>query len=921
MPPPGPGAANLPARGVRPAASPPGQLLNSLSDTKLTSWASPGRLPRRGRYASPLVSRKGADPLPHACRHASEPLTSVATPRNLTREESRRRATQVRNADYTLALSFDGTAPTYRGTATVEFDLVGSAEDLWLDFGGKVQSVEVNGQRAPEAAPAGGRLPIPAARLKTGRNAVRVEYENAYDHDGAGCHRVTDTADGRAYVFTDFEPFNANRLYPSFDQPDVKGTYEWTISTPADWIAVTNGIEASAIAEGDRVVRRFGRTPRFSTYVSAVCAGPFAVWSDPEARIPSRILAPQSLAKYVNFAEVFEVTRKGFDFFEDYFGLPYAYGKYDQIFVPEFNWGAMENVACVVHSDKFVHRKVPTDRERLDRAVTILHEMAHMWFGDLVTMEWWDDLWLNESFATYMATLAASKATRFADAFDAFRLQEKRWAYWQDELPTTHPIAGAVPDTINAFTNFDGITYGKGASVLRQLAFFVGADAFRRGVSIYLARHAGGNARLEHFLAAIGEAAGRDLSSWSRLWLSTSGVNGLRPVLTTEGGVLTSFAIEQTPGNGDGVRRPHRLRVAAWEESAGGAVVLARVVDVEVDGASTPVPALVGTKAPAFLFANHDDQAYAKLYLDPASLRFATERLDRFDSTLARAEVWAALWAMVRDREAPPTAFTGLFLSKAGLETSDALVDAVLRNVKTLLNAYLPDRARADFVRRAQELAWACVKGAPVGSDLQRTWLSILVATAEEPVALDRLADLLAGRERPPGLVLDVERRWELVTRLCAFAHPAAEGVLAAQRRTDVTDRGARAAFKAEVALPDAAAKARAWDRFTTDEVSRLDFLREGMGAFAWAHQRNLVRPFVARFFEGARTTAAARDLPYAQAYVQNLFPETVVEPDTAAAARAFLGANPALPAHLRRAILEKSSELERALAVRATLG
>jgi aminopeptidase N len=858
--------------------------------------------------------------VPHACRSAADASTTIAAPRTLTREDARRRAAQVANPDTAIELSFDGASPTYRGVATIEFDLVGSPEGLWLDFAGRATAVDVNGKRAADAVPAVGRIPLPAARLVPGRNTVRVEYENAYDHDGAGCHRVTDVADGRAYVFTDFEPFNASRLFPSFDQPDVKGTYEWTVTTPADWIAVTNGVELSAVSEGDRVVRRFQRTPRFSTYVAAVCAGPYAVWSDPKARIPSRILAPQSLAKYVDVAEIFDITRSGFEFFDGYFGVPYPYGKYDQVFVPEFNWGAMENVACVVHSDRFVHRKVPTDRERLHRASVILHEMAHMWFGNLVTMEWWDDLWLNESFATYMERLAVTKATRFVDAFDAFRLEEKRWAYWQDELPTTHPIAASVPDTTNAFTNFDGITYGKGASVLKQLAFFVGADAFRRGVGTYLTRHAGRNARLEHFLAAIGEAAGRDLSEWSRLWLTTSGLNGLRPVLKTEGGVVRSCTLEQTPGNGDAVLRPHRLRVAAWEQDAGGSVVPARVVDVEVSGAVTRVPAFEGAKAPAFLFANHEDQAYAKLYLDPASLAFATDRLDRFESTLQRAEVWAATWAMVRDRETPPTAYARLFLSKAGLETSDALVDATLRNVKTLLGSYLPEPARAEFVRSAHELAWDCVKGAPAGGDLQRTWLSILVATAEEPVALDRVADLLAGRERPPGLVLDVERRWELATRLAAFAHPAAEEALASLRKSDATDRGARAAFKAEVAHPDAGAKARAWERFTGDAGARLDFLREGMGAFAWPHQRELVRPFVPRFFEGVRTTAAARDLPYAQAYVMNLFPEVVVEPGTAAAARDFLGSNPSLPGHLRRALVEKAAELERALAVRATI-
>ena len=859
----------------------------------------------------------------HFHRHAPDAVLESAgtAERSLSREEALRRATQVAAVDYALDLAFDGDAPTYRGAVTIDFDLVGDPAGLFLDFAGKsLLSAEVNGAAAPEVAIEAARIALPAARLRPGRNSVRLAYENAYDPDGSGCHRAKDASDGRSYVFTDFEPFHANRLFPCFDQPDVKATYALSVAAPADWTVISNGAEVSSVADGGKIVHRFRRTARFSTYVTAVCAGPFAVWHDEKARIPSRIFSTQSMAKHVDVAEVFEITRQGFDFFETYFGIPYPYGKYDQVFVPEFNWGAMENVGCVVHGDHLVFRHVPTDRERQDRALVVLHEMAHMWFGNLVTMEWWDDLWLNESFATYMATIAATRATRFKDGFDAFRQGEKRWAYWQDELPTTHPIAASVPDTLNAFTNFDGITYGKGASVLKQLAFFVGDDTFRRGVAGYLARHAGKNARLEHFLAAIGEAAGRDLSAWSSLWLSTSGVNSIAPVVRTSSGRVDSLTLEQGEGNGDRVLRPHRLRVAAYAEDPAGNLVLSRAVDVEVTGRTTRVDAFLGLAAPAFVFANHEDHAYVKSYLDPASLAYATRRLERLPSPLLRAEVWAIAYDMVRDRRSRPEAFLDLFLAKAHLESNDKLVASILRSLRTVLSAYVPDSTRARYAREAFDLAWSLATKAPASSDLQKTWADAAVATAEHQEALDRLVALLDGQEFIEGLELDVVRRWSMVTRLCAFGHSGARALLAAQRAADATDRGERAAFRAEVSFPEPDAKAAAWRRFTGDGAASLDLLREGMGGFTWSHQREVLRPFLPRFFEDVRATASRRELQFGTAFVGHLFPDALIERATVDSAKAFLDGNPALPAHLRRALVEKSFELERAVGIRAAL-
>jgi len=857
----------------------------------------------------------------HAALSSPASSSSPAQGRaHLTKVEARRRKAQVARVDYALELDLRAKSPTYRGKVTVDFDLVGAPEGLFLDFQGKrLLEAKVNGEEAVLEIRKH-RVALPAAALVAGRNTVVIEFENPFDKDGSGLHKATDPADGLEYVFSDCEPFNANRFFPCFDQPDLKATYAVTVTAPADWVVVANGAEtAREDADAGHARHRFARTERFSTYVVAVCAGPYKVFTDAQARIPSRILVRQSMAAYADQDEVFELTRQGFDFFETYFGIPYPYGKYDQVFVPDYNMGAMENVACVVHSDRLLFRHAATERERRNRAVTVLHEMAHMWFGDLVTMEWWDDLWLNESFATYLATLAMVNATRFTDGFEAFRQEEKRWAYWQDELPTTHPIATEVADTVDAFTNFDGITYGKGASVLKQLSFYVGEDAFRAGVAAYLRANAHGNAKLADFLAAIGEAAGKDLGAWSTTWLRTSGVNGLVPHVRVEDGKVREVRITQTPGNGDGVLRPHRVRVAAFAAAPGGTPFLARTADVTIDGAEGRVDGLVGVESPAFLLVNHEDHAYAKAYLDPASLAYATENLERLPSSFLRTEVWSTVFMMVRDAQAAPTAYLDLFLAKAGRETNDKLLAALHRNVYTVLNLYLTDAQRAKAAEAVRTLAEQQVIVAPASTDLQKVWFDVLSSTSETPKALDRLVAFLDGAEHVPGLVIDPERRWGLVTRLCAFGHPGAAARLERERLSDRSERAERAAFRALVAAPDPTTKADVWARFRGDAGDRLDLLREGMGAFYWPHQRELLRPFASRFFTEVAGVAAEKDLHFGQAFVMNLFPGLLVEPATLAKSQAFLAETRDLPAHVRRGLLERQAEIERALKVRAS--
>ncbi len=854
---------------------------------------------------------------------ACSPGARVGAAPNLTWDEARARSARIRDPEYRLSLVLEAGKTDYRGEIVIGFQHTGSG-DTFLDFQGEeLSSMTVNDVAVKGAAVKDDRVSIPGNLLRPGGNEIRITYRNDYDKDGAGFHRVVDPADGREYVFTDFEPFDANRLFPCFDQPDLKGSYDFEVTAPPSWQVVSNGRTLSTRDQGSARVHRFEVQPRFSTYIVALCAGPFAVWSDPRATLPSRILCTQSMARYMDADEVFEITRQGFRFFQSWFGIAYPFKKYDQVFLPQFNSGAMENVACVTFNERHVYRHQATELERQGRADTILHELAHMWFGDIVTMEWWNDLWLNESFATYMANLALVEATRFKDAWEAFATGEKGWAYWQDQLPTTHPIETEVPDTRGTFSNFDGITYAKGASVLKQLAFHVGIEAFRKGVSAYLKRHSWKNATRKDFMDSIAAAAGVDLDEWTRVWLKTSGVNTLTPRLTVGGGRIREFRLEQGEGNGDKVLRPHALQVAFYSRKGPGRIELSRVEKVQVQGASTRIARLEGGAAPDFVDANHDDHAYAKVFLDEGSLAFAKRHLEELPTSSLRAKVWNTLWMMVRDAAVAPAVYLDLFLSKASFETEPRILDEVFGrygSLSTILSRYLDDRDREAYQDRLQALSWERVRAVATGSDLQKIWYGGLVLTAGSQEALARLAGLLEGTVRIPGIELDQDRRWGLVQKLAAHGHPKARALIDREKARDATERGQKTAWAAWVALPDPAVKAEAWKRFVEDKEAPLDHLRAGMGSFHQVHQRELTRSYVEKYFAALPGLATTRDDYFFRSFVSNLYPGLFIETGTRERTGEALALKPELPDFARRALLESRDDLERALRVRGLL-
>ncbi|MFN2569128.1 MAG: aminopeptidase N, partial [Candidatus Dormibacteria bacterium] len=558
---------------------------------------------------------------------------------NLTRAEAAQRAALLSHTSYDIALTLHDSPgrDTFESITTIEFDCARPGASTFLDLDApSVDRIEINGEPVSVDAFEDHRIALNG--LIGGRNTVRVVAACAYQHTGVGLHRVVDPVDERIYLFTHFEPFDAHKVFACFDQPDLKGPFSMHVTAPQAWKVISNGaVEREEAQPGSQRLTHFAPTPPISTYLAAVVAGPFhAVFAD-HGNIPLGLFCRESLASHLDPEEIFEITRQGLDFFAEYFQIAYPFGKYDQLMVPEFNMGAMENPGCVTFNEAYVFRSKVTDASRSRRSNTILHEMAHMWFGDLVTMRWWDDLWLNESFATYMATLAVYEATRFRDSYVDFANATKSWAARQDQLPSTHPIAADMVDTESVRLNFDGITYAKGASVLRQLVAWVGDDPFREGLRQYFRDFQWSNATLAEFLAALERSSGRELGSWSREWLETAGIATLRPESTAENGRYTELAVIQSASPEHPTLRSHRLALGFYSFNGGDELRRTRRLEIDVHGPRTEVVEAVGEAVPDLLLINDGDLAFAKVRLDPRSTATLVASMRKIDDPLSRA--------------------------------------------------------------------------------------------------------------------------------------------------------------------------------------------------------------------------------------------------------------------------------------------
>lgn len=840
-------------------------------------------------------------------------MTSATARDVLTQAEAEGRAARVSGTAYQIHLDLVKGGPTYRGEITISFDDSGSGDTFLCHRGKTIERFEVNGQSVQPDWD-GYRLVLPGAALRP-QNTVHIVYVNDYDHQGDGFHQFIDPEDGEEYLYSNFEPYDCHRLFPCFDQPDIKATYALTVTAPAEWELIANSrLERTTPAGNGRETRTFETTRRFSTYLFALVAGPYAAVRDEHQGIPIGLFCRQSILQYLDRDELFTITRQGLDFFADFFDYPYPFGKYDQVFVPEFNAGAMENVGCVTHNEFMVYRDPPTESQRRRRAETVLHEMAHMWFGDLVTMRWWNDLWLNESFATYMSYLAITTATRFTNAWQDFNGVIKNWAYRQDQLVTTHPISGTVADTDQTFLNFDGITYGKGASVLKQLVAAIGMDGFREGMRHYFRTHEYGNATLQQFLASLETGSGTDLGEWSRLWLETSQVNTLAAVVEADGDRITRLSLTQEAPAGYPTIRPHTLEVGFVREVDGAVEVTS--LPASISGAEADVEEARGKPRPQLVFPNYNDHAYAKVALDEGSVAFARENMERIEDNLLRQLLWSSLWNMVRDQQLTSFDFLALVAERAAREPRIEMVEVVLTQAQTALARYVPEDRKED---EARSLFATCNDGlrAAEPGDPQITWMRAMIAAAGHPDDIAMLAGLADGIDAAPGLTVDQQMRWDIAAKYAAYGLPGAAGRLEGEAARDPSDRGQRARLRGDVSQPDPALKASAWRKINGEGYGSLYLTVAAMSGFNWPRQRELLAPYVERFFEAVPTIFRERDKEFASDYFGALFPAYRVERETLdSSARLLAEYGGGLPV-LARMLREANDELDRAIRCR----
>ncbi len=844
----------------------------------------------------------------------------MSQPPNLTREQARERASIVATHSYRITLDLtDGAGlpgtGTFQTSATIRFDAEPGAS-TFIDFvGDRLESATLNGvplEVSGWSTETGLSLPALEAR-----NELVIDAVGRYTNTGEGLHRFVDPVDDAVYLYSQFETADAKRMYPCFDQPDLKATFTMTVTAPKTWQVVTNGAVASVTPAGPANTHTFLTTAPMSPYVTALIAGPYSVVRRTHDGIDLGLYCRSSLAQFLDADELFEQTTQGFDFFHAAFEVRYPFGKYDQIFVPEFNAGAMENAGAVTFREEFIFRSRVTRYLHERRCETILHEMAHMWFGDLVTMRWWDDLWLNESFATWASVVAQVNATEFTSSWTTFANIEKSWAYVQDQLPSTHPIASDMVDLQAVEVNFDGITYAKGASVLKQLAAYVGYDAFLAGLRAYFRAHAFGNAELEDLLGALEQASGRDLSSWSDQWLLTTGLNGLSADFSTDDeGRFTSFTLVQTgaaPGAGE--LRTHRLAVGLYDSASTGSGPLVRVQRVEFDvtGARTEVPELIGARRPALVLVNDDDLTYGKVRLDPRSLATAVERIGDFEESLPRTLIWSATWEMTRDAQTRARDFIALALRGLPVEDEIGVVQRVLSQLSLAVGSYAdPGWADAEGWPLVAAGLHRLVTDAEPGSDLQLAGVNALSAARLGPEQLTAIEGWLSGDTPLNGLTVDTDLSWTMLGALVAHGRRH-EDDIAAAAAADATASGDRRAAQVRALIPTPESKQAVFDRLIHDDTMANAFQDAAISGFVHPAQRELLQPFTAQYFEAVGEVWKRRSSEVGQKVAVGLFPRWSITQQTIDEALAWEAQDH--PAALRRLVSEGRAGLQRALA------
>ena len=854
---------------------------------------------------------------------------------NLTRLEAADRSATVHTRSYDVTLDLTRGETVFGSSTTVRFTSTPGSSTFIDLIAPVVRSISLNGRALdPAEVYADSRITLTGLAAD---NELVVVADCAYMHTGEGLHRFTDPADGETYLYSQFEVPDSRRVFAVFEQPDLKASFTFTVTTPSSWTVLSNSPTPEPTptedsdGSGDAHTFAFAPTEPMSSYVTAIVAGPYVGATDEYVAsdgrtVPLGVYCRKSLVEHMDSAEILDLTKRGFAYYEDLFATPYAFTKYDQIFVPEFNAGAMENAGCVTHRDDYIFRSRPVEARVERRAVTILHELAHMWFGDMVTMTWWNDLWLNESFAEFTSTLATAEITRWDQAWTTFQTLEKSWAYNQDQLSSTHPVAAEINDLHDVEVNFDGITYAKGASVLAALVGYVGRENFFAGIQRYLAAHAYSNAELGDLLRELEAVSGRDLSSWTRLWLQEAGVTTLRlEVVTDADGVITQAAVRQEiPADSPASLRPHRVAIGSYSPTGRGADThLERTnrIELDVDGELTQVPELVGAKRADVLVLNDDDLTYAKVRLDDESLSHGLTNIETFAESLPRSIVLASAWDMVRDGELAASHFLNAALQALDVEEHSSVIQGLLGRITTCLSAFLPPAVRRDLAPDTADRLLELARAAQAGSDKQLQLVRAVAAHAVTGEQLDVVAGFLEGTSALEGLDVDQDLRWDLLTGLVAAGRFGEERIHAEETR-DRTTTGRERAAEARAAIPTPEAKKATWRALVDDSsMPNETQVRVLRGLTSVERRPDLLVPFVSEYVEAIDSLWSSRTFHMAENLLTGLWSCATVGldgADPAAALEGWLESHAQAPAALRRIVRENLDDTRRVVRAQA---
>lgn len=833
---------------------------------------------------------------------------------DLTREIAEFRRAQIESVAYQLHFTLTETSDHFEGVADLQIQLRQTDAPLSIDLlADRIHRVSVNGTPVTNLAKRKGSFDIPPAYLSSDPMTITVTYRGNYAGARDGLCRYTDPVDDRTYLYTNLEPYGAHYVFPCFDQPDIKATYTMTVDAPGDWVVIGNMPPESTDTKGKTATTTFKSTPPLSTYLFFLGAGDYQVWRDEHEGLPLALYARASLATYFDTERLFAETKAGLDYFNTYFKTPYPFEKYDHIFAPELGPGAMENPGAVTMNEFMIFRATPTQRDYRRRNYILLHEMAHMWFGNLVTMAWWNDLWLNESFATFSAYQAQDAIGTYDGIWETF-YQSKGWAYNQDQLSTTHPIEVYVPTAQLATANFDGITYAKGASALKQLWFAVGEKAYQNGVVDYFRKHAWQNATRAQFMAAISAQTHTNLEEWTHRWIQTEGLSTMHVEYTCDDGLLGSFRMQQSTLNAPTLS-PHRTQIGLFHFDDRGKLVLSESVPASFYESTTSIDTLSGKPCPDFVYPNVDDMDYGLYFLDERSYATAMKHLSALEDPFMRRMVWGTLFSMVRHQKLQASTFMDILLRNLPRETDLDMVEYLLeyRPTREVFQRYLAPETALRYAPKLERLLWDGLQSAAPGTDAWLNWFDAYVAMTIRTEDKPKLRTLLESTPGQPDL--DQPRRWQVVRKLAALGAPDTEALVRAELANDPTDQGQRYAFSARGAVPDPITKHKQWEQLKKTDLS-LTLLRSGASTFHNDLHPELSAVFVDDWFDYVRSRDWEAEQHRISLWFDELMPP-VYTPEFLARSRETLEKT-ALPARARRAWQESNDYIERVIAIRA---